>query len=132
LGDFVTLNWDIDPAGTHAVLAIAAADTDGQNQAAIRLGTAVDAVGAVLGGGLVGKALSDYVEASLLPHLTSIAGRSTRIIEGAAGALTAYVRADADMAQQAQSSASALPAGGSGLDGGAAPSWAGHRSPERG
>ena len=128
----MTISWDIDPAGARAVLATAAADTYGQNQAATRLGASLDGAGALVGGGLVGKALGDYAGISVLPHLTAIAGRSNRIIDGAAGALVAYVQADADMAQQAQASASALPGGGSGLDGGGSVSWTGHRSSERG
>lgn len=137
-GDLVTISWDIDPAGTRAVLVTATADADAQNQAATRLGASLDGAGTVVGGGLVGKALHEYAEISVLPHLTAIAGRSNRIIEGAAVALTAYVRADADMARQAQASASTLAADGSGLgrvsrlDGGGSLSWGGRRSPERG
>ena len=106
--------------------------------AAARLGASLDDAGTVVGGGLVGKALHEYAEISALPHLTAIAGRSNRIIEGATVALTAYVRADADMARQAQASASTLAADGSGLgrvsglDGGGSLSWGGRRSPERG
>ena len=110
----------------------AAADTDGQNQAATRLGSTLYQAGAVVGGGLVGKALGDYVEISVIPHLTAIARRSNRIIEGATGALVAYTNADAHMAQHSQASASALPASGTGFDGGGSVSWTGHRSPERG
>ncbi len=132
MGDFVTSNWNIDLAGTRTVLVTAAADTDGQNQAATRLGSALHQAGAVVGGGLVGKALGDYVEISVVPHLTAIARRSNRIIEGAAGALVAYMSADADMAQHAQVSASVLPASGFGPDGGGSVSWFGRRSPERG
>ncbi|MFE4194845.1 DUF6507 family protein [Paenarthrobacter sp. NPDC056912] len=126
----MTISWDIDPAGTQAVLRTAAADIEQQNQAATRLGTAVDEAGAVVGGGLVGRALSDYVEISLLPHLTAIAGRSDRIIDGATGALVAYMRADSVMAQQA--TASALTAGGLEPDGGGSISWGGRLSREQG
>ena len=150
----MTSGWDIDTAGTQGVLRKTAANVDDQNEFAKRLGTAVDDAGAVLGRGLVGKALADYVDASLLPNLTSIAERSGRIVEGAHEALVAYVRADSVMAQQSQ--ASALAAGavdddgglasfrgsgpdgglasfrGSGPDGGGPISWLGGRSPERG
>ncbi|MFF2844502.1 DUF6507 family protein [Paenarthrobacter sp. NPDC057981] len=126
------INWDIDPAGTRAVLVAASAGIDEQNRAATRMGSVIDDVAALVGRGLVGKALGDYVEMSLLPHLTAISGRSNRIIEGTADALVAYVQADFLMAQQAQASVAALAAEVSGLDGGGPLSRDGHRSPERG
>jgi hypothetical protein len=71
LGELVTLNWNIDTAGTHAVLKTASANIDAQNSAAQALGTAVSGLGAVLGNGIVAKALNDYVEQSLAPDLAS-------------------------------------------------------------
>ncbi|MFJ4030074.1 DUF6507 family protein [Paenarthrobacter sp. NPDC089989] len=106
----MTLSWDIDPAGTQAVLRKTAADIDEQNKMAANLGTALDNAGTLVGRGLVAKALSDYAEMSLIPHLKSIAAHSDRIIEGTGQALVAYVRADALMAQQSQASAMAVDA----------------------
>lgn len=126
----MTLNWNIDTAGTHAVLKTASANIDAQNSAAQALGTAVSGLGAVLGNGIVAKALNDYVEQSLAPDLVSIAGKSARIVQGTNDALIAYVQADFQMARDAQASALASAAPAS--DAGRSPQRAGHLRDELG
>jgi len=126
----MTLNWNIDTAGTHAVLTTAASNIDAQNEAAKGMGTAISDVGAVLGNGLVAQALSDFVEQSLALKVKFIAGRSAAVVQGTNDALVAYARADDLMAQQAQ--ASAIAAGNSASDGGAMPLRAGNRPAELG
>lgn len=126
----MTLNWNIDTAGTHAVLTTAASNIDAQNEAAKAVGTAISDVGAVLGTGLVAQALNEFVEHSLALKVKFIAGRSAAIVQGTNDALMAYVQADGVMAQQAQ--ASAIAAGNIAADGGAMPLRAGHRPAELG
>ena len=126
----MTLNWNIDTAGTHAVLTTAASNIDAQNDAANGLGSALADVGATLGTGLVAQALSEYVEQSLALKLKFISGRSAAIVQGTNDALVAYVQADGIMAQQAQ--ASAISAGNHAYDAGPPPHRAGHRPAQLG
>jgi hypothetical protein len=105
LGEHMSLSWNIDTAGTLAVLKTSAANIDAQNAAAREIGAAVSGVGAVVGTGIVAKALNDYVEQSLAPGLTSVAARSARIVQGTNDALIAYVQGDSQMASDAQASA---------------------------
>ncbi len=131
----MTLNWNIDTEGTHAVLTTAASNIDAQNEAAKAVGTAISDVGAVLGTGLVAQALNEFVEHSLALKVKFIAGRSAAIVQGTNDALMAYVQADSVMAQQAQASAIAAgnsASGNSPSDGGAMPLRAGHRPAELG
>ncbi|WP_043806250.1 DUF6507 family protein [Paenarthrobacter aurescens] len=83
----MTLNWNIDTAGTHAVLTTAASNIDAQNEAAKGMGTAISDAGAALGTGLVAQALNEFVEQSLALKVKFIAGRSAAIVQGTNDAL---------------------------------------------